>query len=230
MPRSLRQLQEWISGIQTIIWVWSLIGAAVSGAIAELLNAPLWVIWGSILVGALVGIGSIRTWQEWSHRKSKTVLKPHLTIEFDPQKPSFYQAGVIPKALEVVHYELYRVAVQNSDVRQDIKVQLEAIDPCPTELNGRLPLPLHFQHEPQSLRSINLKPLERRFVDVVQRSFSSESKEFKLSIQHTIDWVSSEIPEGRYQIEIKAAGDTGSDTKGFIIDVQQRKLRMSSLN
>ncbi len=159
-------------------------------------------------------------------RENEALKDPKLQIEFELTQPSFYQNDTHVRGQEVIAYELYRVAVRNSNVRQELRVELTSITPCPQHLTGRLPLPLQFQHEPPTVRSVTLMPQDRRFVDVVMRSFSSESKEFSMSIQHSVNGVSGEIPDDRYRIEIKCIGESGPLSKWFIIDIHERKFRM----
>ena len=164
-------------------------------------------------------------------RKSRNikVQENELKIEFGLEGPSsFYQRGFIKEENKQGYsYELFRIAIQNSNHFQNIEVKITEIDPCPDYLDGRLPLWLQFQHEPITSRFIKVKPNDKIFVDIIQSV--SSLKVSRLLLKHTVNGVPQDLPEAKYKIKIRASSENGYDEKCFIAGIEKLRLFMRYL-
>ncbi|HET6464908.1 MAG TPA: hypothetical protein VFH55_04775 [Nitrospiria bacterium] len=176
---------------------------------------------------SLISIGMLSTFYGvWSEeRKNRRVKEtelvklkdPGFDVEFKYEEESFYHQGINRSENgELFNFELYRIAVKNHHAPQDIKVRIIAIEDS-NEFEGRLPLPLQFQHDTTAaVRSVKLAANERVFVDVVMQA-AMTTRGFMRFIKHSVPGVPQQINAGRFKLKIAIIGERDTIEKWFLV-------------
>jgi len=173
-------------------------------------------------------------------------LNAGLAIELDENNPAlFYETPFVHEIEELFNSErekeadtysrLCRLAIRNlSQVNStdDVTVKLTEIHPCPENLNGKLPLPLHFMHDNTQPYKIatNLNPGITEYVDVVSWHWKTSRPEPVFYIYTSVAGIDTQFPMGDYQIKIEVAGrNVVGDARNFCLGIRDRGGKGSKL-
>jgi hypothetical protein len=109
----------------------------------------------------------------------------------------------------------------------EVRISLESLQPCPFHLSGKFPLALHLQHDATDSQKIfKLGKNDEKYVDIIQRRFSMNTKSWRLVICHIETGIETDIPdEQNYELTIKVRSDEDEDTKKFSAGVEPDKSR-----
>lgn len=149
-------------------------------------------------------------------QENEELKDPGFDVEFDCNGDSFYHYGNT-RFSDGEHgaFELYRIAINNHHVPQNISASVVKIEGA-DEFKDAVPLPLQFQHDhTASERSIRLIAQQRIFIDVVQLA-SSTTKPYALTIQSTVTgWRNRIIRGDHFKLKIEVYGEKAKVSRCF---------------
>lgn len=150
-------------------------------------------------------------------KKANAELKdPGFDVEFDYRGDSFYHCGSTRfHDGEYGHFELYRIAVKNHHIPQDISASVVKIEGA-DQLKDAAPFPLQFQHDHSaSVRSMRLIAEQRVFIDVVQLS-STTTRPYGITIQSTVaGWRNTPIRGDGFKLKIDVCGEKAKASRYY---------------
>ncbi len=200
--RRVKALKEWLDWISVIHWIWGLTGMSLGSISTWWYGAPKWAVILAAIGGGAVFLGIYALLSELKFRKpipEENKKNNSFGLEFEYEGNSFYHKGSFDKPREQwsPHFEVYRIAIKNHNVKQKIDVQIVDINGTP-ELNGKLPVSLKWKNG----RDGSLFPKERAFIDVAM---------LNMHVAHvlTVKILDYQIFAEKFQIKIKAYAEHG---------------------
>jgi hypothetical protein len=152
-------------------------------------------------------------------------LQPKLEIEFNENEPGYFHESPFfrsePPIEEILKspreklkdWRLCRISVKNLSKAytiRNVEVKLLHIEKCPAQLEGKLPLRLHFMHDNDRpfKHSIDINPGSPQFIDVIAWTWNvpaSGPPEF--TIYHSETGVDASIPVDKYKLTIEVSAN-----------------------
>ncbi len=186
------------------------------------------VMFGIILVASYMRSAALFPYNIFVENKLlKKQLEPVLEIQFEQNNDIYYQDSPISP-----YYRLVRIVIYNPSGKtiNNIEVQLVGIEPMPSHIKGVLPLLLCLKDDaPPSIRTFDLKPHSKQFINVIQWRPGKESDNMSAGFPPVFNIVTFAFVSGvvallrlaDYKITIEVtANDVVPVQKDFNIGIQ----------